>query len=428
MVTHESDRTITIAARVVLSAVLSVAVMHGVLRADAPSQRFGVISHWDGAVANNFAQLGAGVLRTPCNWGDIEPSRGVYTWGCSDDRVLGAAASGVQVLLTVECTPGWANGGGSCDTMPSNFGDWHDFVANLVQHYSGYNVILGVYNEPNLHNISISGYCNLFLNAVSARNGFNAGFRLAGPETSHHAMSDGYYRSIMACIGSSMASQDAVTVHWYDDGPDLNAYLDYVRANEFAGNNVYLSETGKTAGDLGLQAFFYATRMSNMEGSLGLARPWLKKIMFYKMYDGSDGTWGIVNFDNSPRPAFTTLQEWIADEAGTSAGTMHADRYLFQDQQIDSANGQYHLYYQADGNLVLYDQFFVNALWASNTSGTTTGFTVMQGDGNLVVYDGSGQAQYWTGTDGHPGAYAVVQDNSNFFVFDADGTPIKLIH
>jgi hypothetical protein len=217
-----------------------------------------------------------------------------------------------------------------------------------------------------------------------------------------------------------------VTVHWYEDGPAITAYLDYVRANELAGNDVYLRETGKQAGDLGAQTLYYAVRMSDMEG-LGLTRPWLRKIVFYKMYDGDDGTWGIVNADNTPRSAFNTWKEWIADEAGTSAGTMHADRYLFQDQQIDSANGLYHLYYQADGNLVLYDQFW-QPLWDSGTAGTTPGFTVMQGDGNLVIYDGAGQPRWASNTDGHPGAYAVVQDNSNFFMFDASGTPIKLIH
>lgn len=48
----------------------------------------------------------------------------------------------------------------------------------------------------------------------------------------------------------------------------------------------------------------------------------------------------------------------------------------------------------------------------------------MQADGNLVVYDASWQAQWSSGTAGHPGAWLAVQDDGNLVVYDAYGYPI----
>lgn len=48
----------------------------------------------------------------------------------------------------------------------------------------------------------------------------------------------------------------------------------------------------------------------------------------------------------------------------------------------------------------------------------------MQADGHLVVYDASWQAQWSSGTAGHPGAWLAVQDDGNLVVYDAYGYPI----
>lgn len=75
-------------------------------------------------------------------------------------------------------------------------------------------------------------------------------------------------------------------------------------------------------------------------------------------------------------------------------------------------HGQDRLYYQGDGNLVLYTSTW-GFLWESNTDGTIPGQTVMQGDGNLVVYEPDMNDVWSSGTWGHPGAYAVVQNSGN---------------
>ena len=48
----------------------------------------------------------------------------------------------------------------------------------------------------------------------------------------------------------------------------------------------------------------------------------------------------------------------------------------------------------------------------------------MQTDGNLVVYDPDNVALWWSGTDGHPGAYLAIQTDGNAVIYDVDGTPL----
>src|SRR5262245_30535678 len=57
----------------------------GETAAQTPAQRYGIITFdWDDTVASRTTELGAGLIRVPCQWGQMEPSRGNYTWGCSD--------------------------------------------------------------------------------------------------------------------------------------------------------------------------------------------------------------------------------------------------------------------------------------------------------------------------------------------------------
>ena len=99
-------------------------------------------------------------------------------------------------------------------------------------------------------------------------------------------------------------------------------------------------------------------------------------------------------------------------------------RQLLPDRSVRSENGQYRLVYQADGNLVLYDNGDETALWMTHTGGTVPGQAILQPDGNFVVYDGDGAAVWVSGTSGNPGAYMVVQSDGNFVIFDSADQPI----
>jgi hypothetical protein len=93
-------------------------------------------------------------------------------------------------------------------------------------------------------------------------------------------------------------------------------------------------------------------------------------------------------------------------------------------ESITSANAQYTLIYQGDGNLVLYRNWKKKPKWASNTDGKPAGIVIMQSDGNLVMYGPDAEYIWDTATGGHAGAHLVVQDDGNAVIYDSAGTAL----
>jgi lysozyme len=79
--------------------------------------------------------------------------------------------------------------------------------------------------------------------------------------------------------------------------------------------------------------------------------------------------------------------------------TLTAPATLAPGQYLESANRQYRLAMQTDGNLVEYGNG--RALWSTRTSHNNGASLRMQSDGNLVLYSASGQALWWSGTSGY---------------------------
>lgn len=79
------------------------------------------------------------------------------------------------------------------------------------------------------------------------------------------------------------------------------------------------------------------------------------------------------------------------------------------------SSGTTQLYFQADGNLVLYGAG-MSVLWASYTQNKGATVAVMQADGNFVIYDANNQPLWYTGTGSFPGAYARIQANGSFSI------------
>lgn len=82
-----------------------------------------------------------------------------------------------------------------------------------------------------------------------------------------------------------------------------------------------------------------------------------------------------------------------------------------------SANQQFFLALQGDGNLVLYPNGG-QALWATHSRGTRA---IVQDDGNFVLYDSAGTPTWWSGTAGTAGAgsqYGLfLQDDGNLVLY-----------
>ena len=87
---------------------------------------------------------------------------------------------------------------------------------------------------------------------------------------------------------------------------------------------------------------------------------------------------------------------------------------------LSIANDSLHLVMQPDCNLVLYNIHHNNqeVLWASNSNGRGSGCqAIMQTDGNFVVYTSAHQAVWNANSQGHPGAFVILQPDANLVVY-----------
>jgi pimeloyl-ACP methyl ester carboxylesterase len=127
-----------------------------------------------------------------------------------------------------------------------------------------------------------------------------------------------------------------------------------------------------------------------------------------------------------PPPSGTGGGDTPGDGGGGGCATggwpaaLSTDQVLWPDHQLSSTSGCYHVVYQSDGNLVLYDALGA-PLWATGTHGTSPGAAIMQSDGNFVVYDADWVPRWASGTAGHHGAQLVLQTDGNLVLYEATG-------
>ena len=104
----------------------------------------------------------------------------------------------------------------------------------------------------------------------------------------------------------------------------------------------------------------------------------------------------------------------------TSDATCELGETLTAGQYRQSSDGRFQLIYQADGNLVLYQNG--SAIWNSGTYGTSAGRTVMQSDGNLVIFNASNTPVWASNTGGNASAYLAVQSDGNTVIYRSNGS------
>jgi Ricin-type beta-trefoil lectin domain-like len=132
-----------------------------------------------------------------------------------------------------------------------------------------------------------------------------------------------------------------------------------------------------------------------------------------------DGVLVIINRDNriiwrSGRSAPLVKEAPVNDR-------LMPEQELAMDAKINSANGNFTLIFQQDGNLVVYDRNN-NPLWATGTHGKKASRCVMQKDGNLVLYDIFKSPIWASNTHGHEGALLVLHDNGSLAVHSQEGS------
>jgi len=88
----------------------------------------------------------AAVLRTVVEWAKVAPTRPsratdsfdpAYKFGDVDEFVRNAQQRGLEVLITLWGTPGWANGGQKRQALPRQMADFQNFARAIASRYSG---------------------------------------------------------------------------------------------------------------------------------------------------------------------------------------------------------------------------------------------------------------------------------------------------
>jgi polysaccharide biosynthesis protein PslG len=104
------------------------------------------------AVLDKLAAAGVRWARIDVSWAGMEDqgkgARNAWYIGMVDFCVDEARKRGIQVLVTLWLTPGWANGGRGERTPPANPRDYADFAAWAASHWRGRVAAWEVWNEP----------------------------------------------------------------------------------------------------------------------------------------------------------------------------------------------------------------------------------------------------------------------------------------
>ncbi len=108
----------------------------------------------------------------------------------------------------------------------------------------------------------------------------------------------------------------------------------------------------------------------------------------------------------------------------TAADSLSVNQQLTSNQYLASSNGNFRVYMQGDGNLVLRDWRTRAALWASGTNGKGGIRVKMQSDGNLVMRNSSGSAVWSTKTSRSGAVRLVMQDDGNLVLYTSSGSPV----
>ena len=97
---------------------------------------------------NRLQSLGVDLVRINVNWSEVEPRSGVFNWRGYDSVIKGLHVRGIEPVLTLVSTPGWANGGQGTNWVPKSGSSFAVFAAATARRYPFVRRFL-IWNEPN---------------------------------------------------------------------------------------------------------------------------------------------------------------------------------------------------------------------------------------------------------------------------------------
>src|SRR5262249_27142047 len=92
--------------------------------------------------------LGVDLVRVNVYWSEVEPRKGVFDWSDYDPAIKGLHQLGIEPVLTLVSTPGWANGNKGTTWVPPP-GAWFAASAAAPARHSPSVHRFLIWNEPN---------------------------------------------------------------------------------------------------------------------------------------------------------------------------------------------------------------------------------------------------------------------------------------
>jgi hypothetical protein len=93
--------------------------------------------------------LGVDLVRFTIEWNKVEPAKGRFLWGRTDQVLRGLQTRGIQPVVTLVGTPAWANGGRAPRFAPPSGKDFSAFAGAAAKRYPFVRYWL-IWNEPNM--------------------------------------------------------------------------------------------------------------------------------------------------------------------------------------------------------------------------------------------------------------------------------------
>lgn len=265
-----------------------------------------------------IAASGAEWVRIDFIWAWVEPEPDRFTWEVYDGVVREARARGLRIYATLAYTPDWATSGATWIGVPDNPADWYDVCFRAATRYRGQVDHWGMWNEPNNDRFFQGGrrdYIDGILRTGSAAvRAANPAAKVCGPELAHldSAHWDGWLTEVLDDASDAL---DVVTHHVYPDNGTAGSVIRRLRQDPdypweapsvrtvlkragWTDRPFWLTETGYNAASrTPAREQAQQTFVVNLLRAASVETPWVHRIFFYEMADGSDTAgegWGLV--------------------------------------------------------------------------------------------------------------------------------------
>jgi hypothetical protein len=316
------------------------------------------------ATLDKAKEANATVIRTTVYWHQIAPTRPAqavnafdpaYQFDDLDELVRNSQMRGMEVLLTIWGTPGWANGNKGRNRAPTNLTDLRAFATALSNRYSGryrglpYVRFYSVWNEPNLElflapqfnskgkSVSPALYARLYRAAYAGIKSGNRQAKVAIGETSargrdkptknprqQDAHSPGKFAELLAKADRTLPF-DAWAHHPYPTTPTMRpeqvvrwpnvslTMLDrfgtaldtWFRRKNIA---IWVTEYGHETSGGGRRGVSYATQASYVTRAINVARktPRVGMFIWFVLRDHAGTPWqsGLLEENGAVKPSF----------------------------------------------------------------------------------------------------------------------------